>query len=68
MNEWGKVRVSAGKLPMRQEKHDSRFLLHGDSNWIFIVEIPCLIVIAGRQSLSSSNIERQTVPDGYTFG
>lgn len=28
----------------------------------------CLMVIAGRQSLSSSKSERQTVPDGYTFG
>lgn len=26
------------------------------------------MVIAGRQSLSSSKSERQTVPDGYTFG
>ena len=26
------------------------------------------MVIAGRQSLSSSNIDRQTVPDGYTLG
>lgn len=28
----------------------------------------CLIVIAGRQSLSSSKMERHTVPEGYTFG
>lgn len=28
----------------------------------------CLIVIAGLQSLSSSKIDRQTVPEGYTFG
>ena len=35
---------------------------------MFLSKIPCLMVIAGRQSLSSSNIERQTVPDGYTLG
>lgn len=28
----------------------------------------CLIVTAGLQSFSSSNRDRQTVPDGYTFG
>lgn len=28
----------------------------------------CLIVIAGLQSLSSSKIDRQTVPEGYTLG
>lgn len=28
----------------------------------------CFIVMAGLQSLSSSSIDRQTVPDGYTFG
>lgn len=28
----------------------------------------CLIVIAGLQSLSSSKMERHTVPEGYTFG
>ena len=28
----------------------------------------CFIVTAGRQSFSSSNSERHTVPDGYTFG
>lgn len=28
----------------------------------------CFIVMAGLQSLSSSRIDRQTVPDGYTFG
>jgi len=28
----------------------------------------CLIVIAGLQSSSSFRIERQMVPDGYTFG
>ena len=28
----------------------------------------CFIVMAGLQSLSSSSIDRHTVPDGYTFG
>ena len=28
----------------------------------------CFIVMAGLQSLSSSRIDRHTVPDGYTFG
>lgn len=28
----------------------------------------CLIVIAGLQSLSSSKMDRHTVPEGYTFG
>lgn len=31
-------------------------------------EPTCLMVMAGFQDLSSSRIERQTVPDGYTFG
>lgn len=30
--------------------------------------LTCLIVMAGLQSLSSSKIDRQTVPEGYTFG
>lgn len=28
----------------------------------------CLIVMAGLQSLSSSRMDRHTVPEGYTFG
>lgn len=28
----------------------------------------CLMVIAGLQSLSSSRMDRHTVPEGYTFG
>ena len=28
----------------------------------------CLIVIAGFQDFSSSRIDRQTVPEGYTLG
>lgn len=28
----------------------------------------CFIVTAGLQSFSSSRRDRQTVPDGYTFG
>ena len=28
----------------------------------------CFIVTAGLQSLSSSSSDKQTVPDGYTFG
>lgn len=28
----------------------------------------CFMLIAGRQSFSSSNIDKHTVPDGYTFG
>ena len=31
-------------------------------------QLTCLIVTAGRQSLSSSNNDRHTVPDGYTLG
>lgn len=31
-------------------------------------EHTCLMVTAGRQSLSSSNNDKHTVPDGYTFG
>lgn len=31
-------------------------------------QVTCLMVMAGLQSLSSSRMERHTVPDGYTFG
>ena len=30
--------------------------------------LACLIVIAGFHDFSSSRIDRQTVPDGYTLG
>ena len=30
--------------------------------------LTCLMVMAGLQSLSSSRIDRQTVPEGYTLG
>lgn len=32
------------------------------------LQLTCLIVMAGLQSLSSSKIDKHTVPDGYTFG
>jgi hypothetical protein len=31
-------------------------------------QLACLMVMAGFHDFSSSRIERQTVPDGYTFG
>lgn len=34
---------------------------------LFVIQT-CFIVMAGLQSLSSSRIDRHTVPDGYTFG
>lgn len=36
--------------------------------WVQPLQLTCLIVMAGLQSLSSSKIDKHTVPDGYTFG
>lgn len=42
----------------------------GKNKWVVISYflLTCLIVMAGLQSLSSSKIDRHTVPDGYTLG